>query len=178
MCQIIVNGAILEPSLIARLDSGIASVAEIDKLREAPGQFVFILVPNQQHENWVCGTSILAERPLFVDDLDTPDVLSNYASLCGLLSGNTEIDSANVLDYATKDAILPTASMVHGVYRMRRGEGLEVCKNKWRIAPPLGKPLLEGHASEDAAIESMKNAVRSIYLQEKMPLIGLTGGRD
>jgi len=176
--RLFVHGLILDSDLLAALRSGQGDGSLVDRVRHADGQFVYAAIRCQPSPHFECGTDSLGMRPMYANDLAAPTVAANYSCLCGLLCDQLRLRPRTVLDFAIKDSVLPNDSVIDGVFRLNRGDTVHLDGARLVLRPCELGDLATTDTSEDKAADSVLRATKALADYPRVPLLGLTGGKD
>ena len=138
----------------------------------------FFVYANCHANSVTVSTDALSMCPLYVNDLQSPTVFSNYSTLAGCLLGKFDSNHSAILDYATKDSLLENDSFVAGIHRACRGSVYSTNQtgvSSRRINDNLKLPRNDIDFKE--AVGEFSESVIN-YAADHSVLLGLTGGLD
>jgi len=175
---LVVHGAVLDAKLRRELETSPDWEKLADRLPETTGQFVFACVREHPTKPILAGMDNLGMKSLFWSERNGVSTISNLSLLCGLLVGQSEQDSDYVRDLVIKDSVLPWKSMLRDVGRVQRGSYLTVTDGRVRTETNRFRDLHLQAVDRATALESLRQATRSLPSYGQSHLLGLTGGVD
>ncbi len=179
LAKLFVGGMILDKEILGKLRShDVVDASVLDEIRQARGQFIYVAYMEKGCEYFECGTDSLQLKPLYGNDLKCPSVVSNYASLCGVLAGGCELNVETAVDFVIKTPVLPNASMVSGVYHLSRGTSVRLAGERFSVEDCGFGNLATQAVTEQEACSDLLDGTKALGDYPGIPLLGLTGGRD